>query len=331
MRKTWNLLVSIVFFSACTSGNNTSVSFYYWKTEFQLGNKEKATVNENDVKKLYIRYFDVALKNGNAAPRAAITFNALPASTEIISVIYIRNDVMLSRNFSANDLARKVIDLINQINARYALTISGIQFDCDWTLKSKKNYFRFIEAAKKLTSLPLSATIRLHQVKHYRSTGVPPVVQGVLMYYNMGRIAPDSLNSIYDRRIAKRYVNYLSDYPLPLTVALPIFSWGIHIRDNKVIGLLNKVDDGIFKNDPNFRENSNNFFDVTDNVIKLEHAFQKGDRVKIESVDREDLIEMADELTKHITTKEVIFYDLDSFNLKRYDGEQFYKKISSRF
>lgn len=325
------LLALIAFFSACTSGNSPSVSFYYWKTEFQLDDKEKATLSENGVSKLYIRYFDVALKNGSAVPRSAITFKTPPGTKEIVPVIYIRNDVMLSRNFSASDLAKKVIDLINQINARYALTITEIQFDCDWTLKSKGNYFKFIEEAKKLTPMPLSATIRLHQVKHYKNTGVPPVKQGVLMYYNMGRIAADSLNSIYDRRIAKRYVNYLSDYPLPLTVALPIFSWGIHIRNNKVIGLLNKVDDGIFKNDPNFRENSNNFFDVTDNVIKLEHAFQKGDRVKIESVDREDLIEMADELTKHITTEEVIFYDLDSFNLKRYDGEQFYKKISSRF
>ena len=84
----------------------------------------------------------------------------------------------------------------------------------------------------------------------------------------MGLISADSLNSIYDPRIAKRYTGALKNYPLTLDIALPVFTWGMHIRDNKVIALLNKVDDATFSSDIHFEMGSPSFFEVKENVIK---------------------------------------------------------------
>lgn len=34
-----------------------------------------------------------------------------------------------------------------------------------------------------------------------------------------------------------KYVKYCKKYPLKLDIALPIFSWAIHYRNNEAIGL----------------------------------------------------------------------------------------------
>jgi len=72
------------------------------------------------------------------------------------------------------------------------------------------------------------------------------------MYYNMGKIAPDSPNSIYNKQQANRYLKTVKKYPLTLDVALPIYSWAIHIRDNRIMGLKSKIALTNLKKDSNF-------------------------------------------------------------------------------
>lgn len=241
---------------------------------------------------------------------------------------------MLHLALEAEDLAKKIVTYIDQINTRYAILCTEIQIDCDWTLTSKETYFNFLERLKKVSNRKLSATIRLHQVKFHMNTGIPPVDRGVLMYYNMGRISADSLNSIYDPMIAKRYTGALKNYPLTLDIALPVFTWGMHIRNNKVIALLNKVDNAAFTNDIHFEMRAPSFFEVKENVIKIGRYFEKGDRIKIESITPDELEGMAEDLSGYLREKpqEVIFYDLDNFNLKHYPNEkQFFQKVSRYF
>ncbi|MGG2305049.1 hypothetical protein ACE4Z6_26875, partial [Salmonella enterica] len=93
------------------------------------------------------------------------------------------------------------------------------QIDCDWTLGTKEKYFSLLKRIKERMALPLSCTIRLHQVKYQAKTGVPPVDRGMLMYYNMGHVeGATETNSIYDPANADKYVSYVKDYPLPLDV-----------------------------------------------------------------------------------------------------------------
>ncbi|MBL0743694.1 hypothetical protein [Chryseolinea lacunae] len=319
----------------CTSPKSPAVAFYYWRTTFDLSPEEQWTLKENNVSHLYVRYFDVVLKNGVPMPLSAVAFRSAPGALNIVPVVYLKNEVMLAKDVDVNDLAKKILSLILQVNKQQNITTSEVQIDCDWTLTSKDTYFSFLEALKKAGAKKLSATIRLHQVKYFKRTGVPAVDRGVLMYYNMGHIAADSSNSIYDRRTATRYTESLKHYPLPLDVALPVFSWGLHIRGNKVIALLNKVDVNTFAGDTSFRKQEGiPFFEVTHNVLKLDHFFEAGDRIKIESIAAADLTEMANDLTGVLAQPpaEVIFYDLDTFNLKHYrDEDNLYQNTGRAF
>jgi len=283
---------------------------------------------------LYIRYFDIDLspQTQEPFPRTPIRFEDSVSELEIIPVVYIKNKVMLDKKLNVLDLAKKTNSFIGQINSKNKITIQEIQIDCDWTLESKDNYMRFIEAFKKVSNKKLSATIRLHQIKYFKKTEIPKVDRGVLMYYNMGKIAVDSLNSIYDSDIANRYLKSLKNYPLPFDIALPVYSWGIHIRDGKIIGLRNKIDVNNLKNNSSFVLTKNKWFTVINSNFNQGIFYKKNDQIKIESISEIDLLEMANNLDENISQnpKEIIFYDLDEFNFKKYE-EGFFKEIIDCF
>ncbi len=91
-------------------------------------------------------------------------------------------------------------------------------------------------------NIAVSATLRLHQIKYHQKTGVPPVRKGILMFYNMGSpTRMDVQNSMLDLDIAKQYIGNLESYPLPLDVALPLFSWGVLFHHQHFIMLVNNL------------------------------------------------------------------------------------------
>jgi hypothetical protein len=324
----------IIFVLGCQPDRTPSTSFYYWKTVFQLSPEEKAVLTTNNVNRLYIRYCDVVVKNDEAKPESPIIFAASPGDIKVIPVVYIKNEVMLNDNIDVTKLAEKLTSFIQQINTVNTIQTNELQIDCDWTEQSKNKYFEFLELIQSKSNMTVSATIRLHQVKYPERTGVPPVQKGVLMYYNMGRISVHRSNSIYDKSIALRYLDRLAEYPINLDVALPIFVWGVHIRDNKVIGLLRDVDAETFYSDNHFEMLASPFFETNESTFKKGYHFQKGDRIKIESISRDDLQEMLDDLKQKIKSKpaEVIFYDLDKFNLKQFDhDDHIFEEISADF
>lgn len=331
MKKIILLGIGLCLFFACNQQEKPSISLYYWKTIFALSVTEENFLKENQVKKLYIRYFDIDVnqKTQLPFPRTPIRFEVTPKNIEIIPVVYIKNEVMLNKKLDITDLAQKTNDYINQINLKNQIQIREIQIDCDWTLESRDTYMRFIETFKKNSARKLSATIRLHQIKYFKKTFIPNVDQGVLMYYNMGKIAPDSLNSIYDRNIANRYLASLQKYPLDINIAVPIYSWGIHIRDGKVIGLRNKIDISQIKNNSSFVLTKKNSFLVKNSTYKNGVFYKKNDWLKLESISQNDLLEMANDLENNINQnpKEIIFYDLDEFNIRNYEKDIFKKVI----
>jgi hypothetical protein len=324
----------ICLFFSCQQKEKPTISFYYWKTIFRLSPKEEHALSTNQVKRLYIRYLDIDLnpKTQKPYPRSPIRFEATASNFEIIPIVYIKNKVMLDTKLNVLDLAQKTNNFIQEINSKNNISIQEIQIDCDWTLGSKDNYLRFIEAFKKISNKKLSATIRLHQIKYFKKTKIPNVDRGVLMYYNMGKIAPDSLNSIYDRNIAYRYLSSLENYPLAIDIALPIYSWGIHIRDGKIIGLRNKIGVNNLKNNRNFVLTKKNWFTVRSSTFTKGIFYKKEDQLKIETISRNDLLEMANDLEENTTRnpKEIIFYDLDEFNIRNYE-EEIFKKIIDCF
>lgn len=331
---TKRFFVGLVFLLLISCGKNEKpiVAFYYWKTIFKLSETEKEVLKGNDVSKLYIRYFDIGLypETKEPIPISPIRFQENINGFNVVPVVFIQNKVMSLPNLDIDDLAQKTVHLVEEINAKNKIACQEIQIDCDWTLKSKDNYLKFIEQFKKLSKKKLSATIRLHQVKYFKKTKIPNVDSGVLMYYNMGTIAPDAENSIYSQKIAGKYLKSLKKYPLHLDFALPIYSWGVHIRNQKVIGLRSKLNANELQKDINFEKIDAIFFKVKKSNYKNGVFYEENDLLKIEAISSEDLKEMADELDDNVVQRprEIIFYDLDEFNIKNYEKNIFKQVIS---
>jgi hypothetical protein len=100
--------------------------------------------------------------------------------------------------------------------------VREIQIDCDYTSRSRRTYYEFLDSVRSAWGGRVSTTIRLHQL----SMSAPRVDYGVLMIYNTGDPNKfDERNPILDLRDVKPYLRHLSDYPLPLAAAYPVFSW----------------------------------------------------------------------------------------------------------
>lgn len=327
------LLLLMMLFTSCKRNPAPDVSFYYWKSRVAIGQCEQEALAINKVKRLYVRYFDVDINPdaGFATPIAAIKGESLPKCT-IIPVIFIKNRVFDGINEpDADSLCLRIVRLATQINARFGIAPTETQFDCDWTVKTRDAYFRFLRMYKATTGQRLSATIRLHQVKYPEKTGIPPVDKGVLMYYNMGRISAEGGNSIYDRAIAQKYNASLCCYSLPLDIALPIFTWGIQIRQNMVVHLLNKMNEGHFEGDNHFKKIGENRYLTVKPCFKGGYYFKRNDEVKIEKVSSNDLREMVKDISRSMKgqPQNLIFYDLDSINIKQHEVK-IYQKLANR-
>jgi len=325
----------IFFISSCRSDPSPGVSFYYWKTRFELNQYENEVLAGNKVQSLYIRYFDVDIDPGTEAARpvSIITFISPVNQKAIIPVVYIKNRVFEKADSNTcYALGKNILQLVAEINRKNKITVSEVQFDCDWTDRTRNAFFLFLSNYKRLSGHKLSATIRLHQVKYSQRTGIPPVDQGVLMFYNMGAISASDVNSIYEEKNALKYVSSLKRYPLQLDIALPIFSWGIGIRNGKVQYLLNKMYTKDFEKDSNFVLAGANRFRAKHSFFRGGYYIRENDEIKIENIGAKDLIGMTNMLNKNTSrpVKKTIFYDLDSSNIINYESNIF-QTVSQRF
>ena len=218
-------------------------SVYYWRTDLSLDSTEKAFLNQYDIKKLYCRYFDVVMKDGAAepTPNATISFSdTLPGDIEVVPTIYITEDCM---HKPYKDLAKKIVDRILQMNETNDISnVREIQIDCDYTSRSRKTYYRFLEEikasiasqasrARNASLTRVSTTIRLHQL----SMPAPPVDYGVLMVYNTGDPRNwQERNPILDYRDVYPYISRLNSYQLPLATAYPVYLWVRNIQNVRV-------------------------------------------------------------------------------------------------
>ena len=198
-------------------------SVYYWRTDLRIDSTERAFLRAYDIKKVYCRYFDV-VQNDTATgpvPNATMTFSdSIPEGVEIIPTVYITEDCMHRWH---KGLAEKLVRRIRQMNETNDIAgVREIQIDCDYTAKSRRTYYEFLDSVRSAWGGRVSTTIRLHQL----SMSAPRVDYGVLMIYNTGDPNKfDERNPILDLRDVKPYLRHLSDYPLPLAAAYPVFSW----------------------------------------------------------------------------------------------------------
>ena len=211
-----------------TEGN----AVYFWRTDLRLDSTEQSFLQRYHINKVYCRYFDVVIDEEGAEPKpnATIAFSStLPDSIELIPTVYITENCMHQKH---PGLAEKIVKRIRQMNETNDIKhVSEIQIDCDYTSKSRKNYYQFLDEVKEAWGQTLSTTIRLHQLP----MEAPPVDYGVLMIYNTGDPRKwEERNPILDIRDVQPYLKQLDSYPLPLAAAYPVYQWVRTIRNIRI-------------------------------------------------------------------------------------------------
>lgn len=328
-------LIGILFiFLSCTKQEkNNSRSFYCWQSTVQFNENEIARLESLQIEKLYIRFFDVSWDKSSLQPLPVSLTNISSAVAEkfqIVPVVFITNESI--SNLDTNQiktLAYKISKLTEALLAKNKIAApSEIQIDCDWNEKTKENYFLLLNELKKFPARKnciWTATIRLHQIKFYEQTGVPPVNRGTLMFYNMGNVEDyHAPNSIYQTEIAKQYLGRIDAYPLPLDAAIACYSWGLLFEDQKLLKIFYPLSATDLP-DSLFTKQSNQMYSAKKNFYFEGQFMTTGDEIKIETMSPALAIQSAKLLSTHLKneSRSVILYHLDSTVLNQYSDEEF--------
>ena len=170
----------------------------------------------------------------------------------------------------------------------------------------------------------LSVTIRLHQVKYFQRTGVPPADCGMLMFYNIGSLESiNTTNSIFSTDAAKQYLANFDKYPMHLDVVLPAFSWGVVFRNNRFAGIINDLDKLKIASSEKFKEIAPGRFECFSETIISSFRFKVKDIIRLEITDPGVTLTsarlIADKLKGNRLT--VALYNLNKELIKKYDTE----------
>ena len=225
----------LLLLTACSSSEDggTVRAIYHWKTTYNPTQYELQWLRDHQVTRLYLRVFDVDVyQDEDVAPIATTRFlQPLPDSMEIIPVVYITNEAMDRICFwETQEVAQKVADRVIKMSECKGFELKEMQVDCDWTERTKYDYYDFCEALRGYLSkqgIRLSSTVRLHQVNS--SLDSLEVDDKVLMLYNTGNLrSPKTRNAILDYNDVKPYLSRLTDDRMKsLNVAWPVFGWSV--------------------------------------------------------------------------------------------------------
>jgi hypothetical protein len=325
--------ILLLVFSSCHKKRVVNTSFYYWKTVYERNNAENQYLDSLHCKKLYVRIMDVDKGDNGPVPISPITFkNALPNSIQIVPVIFIVNQVLKSRTHQQlDDLANKIAYYVNgKIKQSGKTSFNELQIDCDWTRTTRDNYFYLLRRIKNNADLKgkqLSATLRLHQLKNQKSSGIPPVNRVMLMCYNMGNLRKyGTQNSILEQSELEKYMNNnLAAYPVPIDVGLPIFSWAVVFRQKQYAGIAKRLKSQNFTDKKVFKTTANNFYTLQEDLPK--YGLKQGDEIRWEDLPANKLLTAANYIQKYISsdTVNIIYFHLDEPTLKHYTYESLEK------
>lgn len=358
------LLLAVATLVSCTKDHTIERSFCYWKTQFYFYDEDVARADSLAVKHLYVRYFDVGWSTFDKEPRPTATVSSwnLNWHGAMTPSVFIKNDVLLySNRAQLKELAVKITGRIESVTTDIAASIlyareeqkpgkseaeaekerkrvenevkSGIKdilIDCDWTPKSRDNYFYLLtEIKKRMPQYKLSATIRLWQYRDYEKAGIPPADKGLLMCYNMESAENyDAKNSLASSKELKKYITH-DDYELPLDVALPVFSWSVVFREGKFKGIVKDFGEGgnPAQNPYNFTKKGENRYILNRDMVMGETYYRYGDELRTEITSPAEMAAMIDILKDNIDLKNarVTFFSwdqkyIDDYGIKTISG-----------
>lgn len=311
----------------CTQENKVKItesSFYFWKTTFQLDSSEKKALKSALNSQLYIREFDADFRSGKPEPVKIITWKD-PCPKDYVPVIFITNRTFQFADFKQIEaLATNIFDYFNKRKLP-----EEIQLDCDWTESTRAKYFYFLQKIKEKSGWKISATIRLHQIKFFEKTGIPPVDEGSLMVYNTGDWRNYSeINSVFDAHTVSAYLDRLNEYPLSLKIALPIFSQTIVYRSGIFHAFLPEISLNILRNASFLSEMKNDLiFECKSSGQIGGLQLRKGDILKFEQPDFEEVLKIKNLILSKLNQKStaIIFFHLDKTCLKNYETKTLFE------
>ncbi|MDR6919199.1 hypothetical protein [Chryseobacterium sp. 2987] len=338
------LFLSLVLFLISCENKVESVekAFYYWKSDsYSLSEKEKDILKNQDIKKLYVKFFEVdyseAMGNLPVSKTSYSYYTCCDgekAGYEVIPAVYIKNIVFQKSSEKELD---QLADNVNYLVDKYAqekmdsLQVSEIQIDCDWTESTKNNYFYFLKKLKPLSKKQISATLRLYPYKYPDKMGVPPVDKVTLMCYNLINPLEDkSKNSILDLKELESYLDGTQKYPLHLDIALPVYSWMQIYQNNRFTGIIyngNQLKKSLKSVKPMW-------YEVTkDTAMDYQTYLRIGDKIKYEEITTDKINQAIELIKKHVKFDKnitVTLFHLDENQLKNYTDEEI-SSFYSRF
>lgn len=326
--KLFFLLCILSFLTACEGEPKThSISFYYWKRNVQIGDTEKNYFRKLDCDKLYLRFFDIDLEeDGYPTPRAKIAlFDAKELKAEYVPVVFITNRTFKEMEYrTPESLASDVYELIRKIVEKNNIPpIKEIQIDCDWTQSTREAYFTFLRSLKEESGKSVTSTLRLHQVKDKDQAGIPPADKAYLMCYATSSPKDtDTENSILDMELLKSYTKNINKYPLPLDIALPLYSWGVVTNHRGEIRLINNVDITGMVPDY-FKQTGTNTYEALDDFFLQGIYLNKGFTLRIERIEPALLNEAKSYLDDKIKGNyNIVYYHLDRPFIERFTVDE---------
>jgi len=324
---------AFAFISCENKVNNIERAAYYWKSGEWNKDPEDSIAKELQVKKIYVRFFDVEHDEtmGNI-PISKTNWNSYAGNPKyldsliIVPTVYLKNEVFIKSSKKEIDtLAANVGYLITKYeDEKFSASKPATewQMDCDWTLKSRDNYFYFLRQVKKLSGKTISCTLRLYPYKYPGKMGVPPVDKAMLMCYNLlNPLESKSKNSILDVGELKLYFDKKRDYPLHLDVVLPTFSWMLLYQNNHFVHVL-EADNSAVKSV--LKPTKPLWFEVSKDTVIDGVYLRTGDQVKYESATPEMLAETIALLRENVVFDDhttIAFFHLDKNLTHNYSHE----------
>ena len=321
-------LLAVLTLTACTSHRAERVerAFYFWKGASQISPAEDSLVRAAHVGKLYVKFFEVEPDSmlGNR-PTAKLQLYYHRDSIQIVPTVFIRNEVFRGASPKTLDALAGNVDFLLKKYAgqgRFKSTaINEYQMDCDWTKSTRDNYFYFLKALKRISNKQLSCTLRLYPYKYQQEMGVPPVDRAMLMCYSLTNPLDDkSANSILDERVLDSYLG--SDYPLPLDIALPTYSWMLVYQNDRFARLLRATPSDFNQTLKPLRPM---WYEATQDRVVDGFYVRRGDRIKYEMASAKKLNDVVLLLKKRVALDDqmtVAFFHLDQTQLKLYKSEE---------
>ena len=320
------------FVLATTSCHKTRVvqtSFYYWKTVYDLNNFEQQYFKALHCRKVYLRIMDVdAGDNGNVPVSPVLFKSTFADSVQLVPVVFIVNNILRNQTHKhLDDLGDKIVAYVNgKVRQAGKTTFGELQIDCDWTNTTRDNYFYLlnrIKATKGLQHKILSATLRLHQLKNQKSSGIPPVSRVMLMCYNMGNLRKyGRQNSILEQTELEKYAGgNLGGYPVPIDIGLPLFSWAVVFRQRQYAGIAKRLNFSLLSDQKLFRQRPANIYESKTDMP--EYGLKYGDEIRWETVPAKQLQAAAHYLQKFLSSDNlnIIYFHLDKQTIENYPYE----------